>query len=290
VNPAQPAFGGGQGDAFVAKIGPNTPVGTNVSVSAGNGVTVTFTAVVSPGDTGATTSNTGPTPPAGFTLGTPPTYYDVTTTATFVPPVSVCITYDPAQFGDPSMLHLFHFENNAWVDVTTSSDTSNHVICGSVNSLSPFAIFQKLAPADMAIRKAGPSTVKSGSNLTYGIGVVNLGPSTASGVVVTDHVPAGTSFVSAQFAKGSCTVSGGVVSCTVSQQGTPCAFSNGTVTCNIGTLSPFTSANPAGAGIELVVHVTAPRGATITNTATVSASNPDPNQANNSSTATTSVK
>jgi len=283
---------GGVVDGVVAKIGPfNTPVGSNVSVSAGNGVTVTFTAVASPGDTGATTSSSGPTPPAGFSLGTPPTYYDITTTATFVPPVSVCITYDPAQFGDPSMLHLFHFENNAWVDVTTSNDTSSHVICASVNSLSPFAIFQKLPPADMAIRKGGPSTASSGSNLTYGIGIVNLGPGTASGVVVTDHVPAGTSFVSAQFAKGSCTVSGGTVgSCTVSQQGTPCAFSNGTVTCNIGTLSRFTSANPAGARIELVVHVTAPRGATITNTATVSASNPDPNQANNSSNATTSVK
>src|SRR5207302_6042632 len=31
-------------DAFVTKISVNTPAGTNVSVSAGNGVTVTFTA------------------------------------------------------------------------------------------------------------------------------------------------------------------------------------------------------------------------------------------------------
>src|SRR5207302_7394911 len=140
------------------------------------------------------------------------------TTAIYAPPVSVCIRYDPAQFGDPSMLHLFHFENNVWVDVTTSLDTTNHVICGSVNSLSPFAIFQKLlGPADMAIGKSGPSRVSSGSDLTYAIGVVNLGPNTASGVMVTDLVPAGTSFVSAQFAKGSCTVSGGTVSCTVSQ-------------------------------------------------------------------------
>jgi uncharacterized repeat protein (TIGR01451 family) len=160
-----------------------------------------------------------------------------------------------------------------------------------VTSLSPFAIFQKLPPpADLAIGKGGQSNVSSGSNLTYSIGVVNLGPNTASGVVVTDHVPAGTSFVSAQFAKGSCTVTGGTVSCTVPQQGTPCSFGFGTVTCNIGTLSPYTPANPTGAGVQLVVHVTAPRGATITNTATVSASNPDPNQANNSSTATTSVR
>src|SRR5206468_10914753 len=84
---------GGAEDAFVAKISVNTSSGTNVSASAGNGATVTFTAVVSPGETSAATSSTGPTPPAGFSLGTPPIYYDVTTTATFVPPVSLCITY-----------------------------------------------------------------------------------------------------------------------------------------------------------------------------------------------------
>jgi len=278
-------------DAFVAKIVPfNTSAGTNVSASAGNGVTVTFPAVVTPGDTGATTSNTGPTPPAGFAVGTPPTFYDVTTTATYVPPVSVCITYNPAQFGDPNSLRLFHFENNAWVDVTTSNDTTNHVICGRVSSLSPFGIFQKLPPADLAIGKSGASTVRSGANLTYGIGVVNLGPNNATGVVVTDHVPTGTTFVSAQFAIGSCTVSNGGVSCTVPQHGTPCAYNNGTVTCNIGALAVSSSSNPVGAGIQLVVHVTASRGATITNTASVSESNPDPNTANNSATTTTSVR
>jgi len=261
-----------------------------VSASAGNGVTVTFPAVVTPGDTGATTSNTGPTPPAGFAVGTPPTFYDVTTTATYVPPVSVCITYNPAQFGDPNSLRLFHFENNAWVDVTTSNDTTNHVICGRVSSLSPFGIFQKLPPADLAIGKSGASTVRSGANLTYGIGVVNLGPNNATGVVVTDHVPTGTTFVSAQFAIGSCTVSNGGVSCTVPQHGTPCAYNNGTVTCNIGALAVSSSSNPVGAGIQLVVHVTASRGATITNTASVSESNPDPNTANNSATTTTSVR
>src|SRR5204862_312871 len=40
----QPTFGGSD-DAFVTKITVNTPSGSNVTVSAGNGVTVTFTAV-----------------------------------------------------------------------------------------------------------------------------------------------------------------------------------------------------------------------------------------------------
>ena len=152
----------------MAKIAPfNTPVGTNVSVSAGHGVTVTFTAVVTPGDTGAATSSTGPTPPAGFTLGTPPTYYDITTTATYVPPVSVCITYDPAQFGDPNSLRLFHFENNAWVDVTTSNDTTNHVICGQVSSLSLFVIAQPGSP----LTSLGPANIWVGLTNSDDVGI-----------------------------------------------------------------------------------------------------------------------
>jgi hypothetical protein len=156
---------GNSSRAFVAKIGPfNTPAGTSVSVPAGNDVIVTFTAVVSPGDTGATTSSTGHTPPAGFTLGTPPIYYDVTTTATFAPPVSVCITYDPSQFGDPSSLRLFHFENDAWMDATTSNDTTNNVICGEVNSLSPFVVAQpagntSLGPANIWVGLANSDDV-----------------------------------------------------------------------------------------------------------------------------------
>ena len=163
----QTTFGGNH-DAFVAKIGPfNTPVGTNVSVSAGHGATVTFTAVVVPGDTGATTSSTGPTPPAGFSLGTPPTYYDITTTATYIPPVNICITYDPAQFGDPSSLRLFHFENNAWVDVTTSNDTNNFVICGQVSSFSLFVIAQPGFP----LTSLGPANVWVGLKNSDDVGI-----------------------------------------------------------------------------------------------------------------------
>jgi len=139
-------FNGGNGDVFVAKIA-NTPSGTSVSVLAGNGVTLTFTNVVSSGETSATTSSTGPLPPHGFTFGSPVTFFDVTTTATYDPPVSVCITYNPAQFGDPSTLRLFHFENGAWVDVTTSNDTINGTICGQVSSLSPFVIAQAFKDA-----------------------------------------------------------------------------------------------------------------------------------------------
>jgi hypothetical protein len=164
----QTAFGGGVSDAFVVKIGPfNTPAGSSVSVAAGNDVTVTFADVVSPGDTGATTSGTGPTPPAGFSLGTPPTYYDITTTATFAAPVSVCITYDPMQFGDPSTLRLFHFENDAWVDVTTSNDTGMHIICGEVSSFSVFAIAQP----GSSLTSLGPARIWVGLKNSDDVGI-----------------------------------------------------------------------------------------------------------------------
>jgi hypothetical protein len=84
------------------------------------------------------------------------TGYDVTTTATYTPPVSVCIAYDPAQFGDPSILRLFHFENNAWVDVMTSNDTGAHVICGQVSSLSIFVIAQ---PSGSPLSFVGPANI-----------------------------------------------------------------------------------------------------------------------------------
>jgi hypothetical protein len=103
---------------------------------------VTFSDVTQAGTTSLTTSDTGPAPPAGFQLGTPLTYYDITTTASFSGAVEVCIDYTNISFGDESLLGLFHFEDPVWEDRTTSQDTTNNIICGSVTSLSPFALFE----------------------------------------------------------------------------------------------------------------------------------------------------
>jgi len=142
-NPLQPNLQGVP-DAFVAKIFPfNTPSGSAVTVLLSNATTVSFTSVSSAGETTVTTSSSGPTPPVGFNLGSPPIYYDISTTATATPPITICITYDPAQFTNPSNVHLFHYENNAWIDVTASNDTATHLICGQVNGLSPFVIVER---------------------------------------------------------------------------------------------------------------------------------------------------
>ena len=112
--------------------------------------------------------------------------------------------------------------------------------------------------------------MRSGTNLTYLITVKNAGPTIASGVVVSEPLPAGTTFVSATPSQGSCI--------------TPAPGAIGTMTCSLGGM-----ANSATATVTLVVRVTAAGGATLSNTASVSASSPDPNSTNNAATLTTRV-
>jgi len=153
----QTAFGaGGPGfeNFFVAKY-PNTLASsTGTTTTTPNTTTsVTFSSLSSPGTTTVTTSATGPTPPAGFNFNG--TYYDFTTTSTFSGNVTVCIDYIPSNFSNPGMLQLFHYQSGSWVQVTTSNDTTNGVICGQVNSLSPFAIGDQNAPLNKDNCKEG---------------------------------------------------------------------------------------------------------------------------------------
>ncbi len=128
------------------------------------------------------------------------------------------------------------------------------------------------ASADLAVTKdAVQSPVPTGTNLTYTINLIPPAPSDAQNVTLTDVVPAGTTFVSFAPAPGwSATV--------------PSVGGTGTIT---ATKSTFTSSDSSG--FTLVVHVNAPSGTTLVNTATVSSSTPDPNPGNNSATESTPV-
>lgn len=128
-----------------------------------------------------------------------------------------------------------------------------------------------LAPADNAISlSASPSPVRSGSQLTYTIVVINTGPGAASGIQVTDTLPGGTTFAKVTTTAGSCSA--------------PSVGGTGTLTCSISGL-----ASGASVTITLVVGVKAPNGSALSDTASVSATSYDPNSANNSASVTTSV-
>jgi hypothetical protein len=129
----------------------NTPTGGNVAVQpvdtttgAPAPVSMTFSNVTSTGSTTVTTTSTGTPPPTGFKLGSPPTYFDINTTAVFSGPVTVCIDYSSVSYGDPTKLKMLHNVNGTWVDVTVSNNTTTHVICGSTTSFSPFAVFESV--------------------------------------------------------------------------------------------------------------------------------------------------
>jgi len=172
VNP----YGYGQFVGFVN--GVNTPPGTNVSVQPPTGgvgiVTVTYSIVSQGGNTTVATSASGPPPPTGFSLGTPPTFYDIATTAMFTSPVTVCITYNPAEYADQE-LTLFHYESGSWINVTTSLNTATHVICGSVSSLSPFVVLQPTALQVTIDIKPGtfPNSINLGSGGTVPVAILS---------------------------------------------------------------------------------------------------------------------
>jgi hypothetical protein len=126
---------------------PPTPTGTgtNVTVTPLDATTLTapvsmtFDDVTSGGETSVVTSAGGPTLPSAFSLGNPPVYVNISTTATFTGSITVCVDIATLSFPPGAPIRLLHFENGFWTDVTSSGPT-NGIICGTVTSLSPFAV------------------------------------------------------------------------------------------------------------------------------------------------------
>ncbi len=156
-------------------------------------------------------------------------------------------------------------------DITNVSTVAGNEVETNVANNTDDAIVD-LPSSDLSITKSdSPDPVSAGGTLTYTITVTNGGPDAASGVQVTDPLPAGVTFVSGN----------------VGGDATRVAFNatNRTVTANIGTL-----ANNAVATITVVVTVGSATNGPLSNVATVTATpNTDPNPNNNTSTAPTDI-
>src|SRR5207253_11485919 len=81
--------------------------------------------------------------------------------------------------------------------------------------------------ADLSLTKTdSPDPVPAGQLLTYTLTAQNAGPSSATGVQVTDNLPAGVTFDSATPSQGTCSQASGTVTCAL---GTLTSGGNATV-------------------------------------------------------------
>lgn len=134
----------------------------------------------------------------------------------------------------------------------------------SVSSATAFVFYPPVA-ADMQIRKqAAPRTVSPYSDLVYTLIVSNAGPDGATEVQVVDTLPDGVTFLSAAAGQGSAN------------------HANGVVTCALGAIEENRS-------VVVTIRVQVVKSGVLTNTATVAATQTDPDPSNNAATQTVAV-
>jgi len=119
---------------------------------------------------------------------------------------------------------------------------------------------------DLAVKKTdSPDPNVLGSRLTYTIVVRNNGPDTAHDVVMTDPLPAQTTFESVVATQGTCGRAGRIVSC------------------RLGTVA-------SGGSVAITIAVQSNATGIVTNTATAVGAEAETNPADNTATATTLVQ
>lgn len=149
--------------------------------------------------------------------------------------------------------------NTANITAATTDPTP-----GNNTSTTSTAVTQS---ADLTVAKTGPDAVTAGSNITYTVTANNAGPSNATGVSLTDVLPANTTFVSATQTSGPAFI------CT-----TPPAGSPGTITCTAAT---FVSG--ATAVFSFVVNLAPAATGVVSNTAAITSATTDPTPGNSTS-------
>ncbi len=148
----------------------------------------------------------------------------------------------------------------ALVGVTPEDSEGDNFTPDGVNrTLTPTPTLPPVDRADLSLDKSGSSTtVALGSMVTYTLNIDNMGPADATGVMVTDTIPPGTSVQGSSASQGGCSMNGG------------------NLTCSLGSL-----ANGANAWVMVDLQFDSTPVGAVTNTANVYGMQPDPLITNN---------
>jgi uncharacterized repeat protein (TIGR01451 family) len=158
-------------------------------------------------------------------------------------------------------------------NVANVSTTTADPVSGNNTSTTSATVVESAASADLSVLTSGPGSIDAGSNVTYTVVVTNSGPFDASTVSLTDTLPSNTTFVSINQTVGP------TFTCV-----TPAVGAAGTITCTIATFG-----SGASATFSIVLSATPLATGQISNTASVTATTPDPVPGNNSSTTSSVV-
>ena len=224
---------GGQTSQTVNKDPTSTTL-TNSANSVVEGQTVTFTATIAANPPGSGT----PTGTASFADGT-----NLLCANVAVQSGAATCTWSPLSAG----LHS--------ITVTYPGDSS--FLASSNSTQVTVNVPDAAATADLAIsEEVAERKVAQGQRDVYRIRITNIGPNSASIVVMNDALPPGAAFEAVRVSAGSCAV--------------PAIGANGPVSCTTPLLEPGRSWQ-----IWITWKDTAPRGRIVTNTVTVGSATQD---------------
>ena len=215
-------------------------------------------------------ADSGPDPSTGVTLtstfSSPVTYDFVSSgSCTQTSPTVIVCGPTSASVNAPGSFHLAVTTTTSGTLVNTLTGTENESDPNYANNTATWSTtVTQPTTADLSINKTAPAgTIYVGQTFDYSLYYRNLGPADATNVTIRDQIPSQLQIVAVP------------VYCTVSAN---------LVTCPVGTVAN-NSATPV-----LNIEVQALAAGMVTNTATISGNQSDPNPSNNSSSVTIQIQ
>lgn len=210
VRPQNASADIGAFESGVAAWNGATATGTNITVTTGT-VTTNFLSVGTAGTTTAVPINPADagTVPSGYSLGAGFPAYEITTTAGYTAPITVCLKVsNTTPLATFNALRILHYVNGTPTDATIllpntpAPDFATKTICARVNSLSPFVVAENLAPTAANVSVGGRVSTFNGSGISRArVSITNQNGETRFATTNTfgfyrfNDVPAGETYV-----------------------------------------------------------------------------------------------